>query len=62
MNGETYEKVTKDLDYFLEQDMGCNHKESEDIKKMIVGFNVLEILVKRCVMDMFEEWNNNDKK
>lgn len=59
MNGETYEKVTKDLDYFLEQDMECNKEEVKDIKKMIVGFNVLESLVKRWLMDMFEEWNNN---
>ena len=59
MNGETYYKVTKDLDYFLEQDMGCNKEEVKDIKKMIVGFNMLESLVKRWLMDMFEEWNNN---
>lgn len=62
MNGETYEKVTKDLDYFLEQDMGCNQEEAEDIKKMVVGYNVFASLVKRWLMDMFEEWNNNDKK
>lgn len=61
MNGETYEKVTKDLDYFL-QDIGCNEEESEDIKKMIVGYNVLEILLKRWVMDRFQEMNNNNKK
>lgn len=34
----------------------------KDIKKMIVGFNVFASLVKRWLMDMFEEWNNNDKK
>lgn len=62
MNGETYDKVTKDLDYFLEQDMGCNQEEAEDIKKMIVGYNVFPSLVKRWLMDMFEEMNNNDKK
>ncbi len=62
MNGETYDKVTKDLDYFLEQDMGCNKKEAKDIKKMIVGLNMFESLVKRWLMDMFEEWNNSDKK
>lgn len=58
MNGETYEKVTKDLDYFLEQDMGCNQEENEDIKKMIVGYNVFESLVKRWLMDRLEERNN----
>ena len=62
MNGETYEKVTKDLDYFLEQDMGWNQEEVEDIKKMIVGYNVFAILVKRWLMDIFQEMNNNDKK
>lgn len=62
MNGEKYEKVTKDLDYFLEQDMGCNQEEAEDIKKMIVGYNVFESLVKRWLKDRFEEMNNNDKK
>lgn len=41
MNDETYEKVTKDLDYFL-QDIGCNQKECKDIKKMIFGYNVFE--------------------
>ena len=62
MNGETYDKVTKDLDYFLEQDMGCNQEEAKDIKKMIVGYNVFAILVKRWLMDIFQEMNNNDKK
>ena len=62
MNGETYEKVTKDLDYFLEQDMGCNQEEAEDIKKMIFGYNVFGSLVKRWLMDIFQEMNNNDKK
>ena len=62
MNGETYDKVTKDLDYFLEQAMGCNQEEAEDIKKMIVGYNVFAILVKRWLMDRFQEVNNNDKK
>ena len=51
MNDETYEKVTKDLDYFLEQDMGCNKKEVKDIKKMIFGYNILESLVKRWLME-----------
>lgn len=56
MNGETYEKVTKDLDYFL-QDMGCNQEECEDMKKMIVGYNVFAILLKRWLMDRFQEMN-----
>lgn len=42
VNGKTYEKVTKDLDYFLKQDMGCNQEEARNIKKIIVGCNVLE--------------------
>lgn len=62
MNSETYEKTTKNLDYFLEQDMGCNQEEAEDIKKMIGGYNVFAILLKRWVMDRFQEMNNNDKK
>ena len=56
MNGETYEKVTKDLDYFL-QNMGCNQEECEDMKKMIVGYNVFAILLKRWLMDRFQEMN-----
>lgn len=62
MNSETYEKATKNLDYFLEQDMGCDQEECEDIKKMIVGYNVFASLLKRWVMDRFKEMNNNDKK
>ena len=62
MNGETYDKVTKELDYFLEQDMGCNQEETEDIKKMILGYNVFASLVNIWVMDRFKEMNNNDKK
>lgn len=58
MNGETYNKVTNDLDYFLEQDMECNQEEAKDIKKMIIRYNMFESLVKRWLMDMFEEWNN----
>lgn len=62
MNSETYEKTTKNLGYFLEQDMGCNQKEAEDIKKMIFGYNVFASLVSRWLMDRFKEMNNNDKK
>ena len=29
---------------------------------MVVGYNVFASLVKRWLMDMFEEMNNNDKK
>lgn len=59
MNDERYEKVTKNLDYFL-QDIGYNQKECDDIKKMMFGYNMFESLVKRWLMDRFEEMNNNE--